>query len=267
METDFSEFSFGYAAIREAESVLSGIYRRSGAPVLPSLLLEERLGWDAKLSMVEYALFLQFKRPTFVSRRHPSSPTWDHIGNPHYRFAVDTDEHQHQRLLELERKVNAGREIGDVYYVAPCFHTQDDFNDAYLAGTVLENSVVLSPSELGANDGRHHCVTDSLTKSTTVMSHPRHPRRPVDWADIQHRTSGRADTWERSQDRLNLSALEQALLHVTEGLTVESRRDRNVPVTRRIDRLATVLGCGLVLLGSYDEDNSPLGPVGRHPLK
>lgn len=77
MDADFSEFSFGYAAIREAESTLTEVYRAAGAPTLPSLELEEQLGWDAKVPTLDYALFLQFKRQTYVSRRHPSSPTWD----------------------------------------------------------------------------------------------------------------------------------------------------------------------------------------------
>lgn len=38
MDFDFSEFSYGYVAIREAESVLSEVYRSAGAPVLPSLV-------------------------------------------------------------------------------------------------------------------------------------------------------------------------------------------------------------------------------------
>jgi hypothetical protein len=79
MQSDFSEFSYGYACLREAESIITELYTTAGAPVLPSLREENRLGWDAKLSTVEYALFLQFKRTDYVSRRHPSSPTWPYF--------------------------------------------------------------------------------------------------------------------------------------------------------------------------------------------
>lgn len=113
MECKFSEFSYGYAAIREAESELALVYRANGAPVLPSLVAEEQLGWDAKQRFVEYALFLQFKRVQYVSRRHPSSRTWPHVGGRHYRFAIDTNGHQHQALLQLEAQLRSGAEAGE----------------------------------------------------------------------------------------------------------------------------------------------------------
>ncbi|MRH87455.1 hypothetical protein GFY24_08285 [Nocardia sp. SYP-A9097] len=258
MDTDFSEFSFGYAAVREAESTLTAIYRSAGAPVLPSLVLEEQLGWDAKIGTVDYALFLQFKRPTYISRRHPHSPTWDQIGTPHYRFAVHTGEHQHQRLLELERDLAVESQIGDVYYVAPCFHAQHDFDQAYLNGTVLEHSVIVPPSEFGADGDTHHYVSDAHTGTQLVMSHPRAPRRHTDWTTIQRHIGRRADTRGHTEiSRPNLFELEEILLRVTRGFATGERRDRQVPITRRIDRLATLMGCGLILLGSLEDDQQP----------
>ena len=160
MDCDFSEFSYGYAAIREAESELASIYHAAGAPVLPSLLAEEKLGWDAKLEFVEYALFLQFKRSEYVSRRHPASPTWWAVGGPHYRFSIDTDGHQHRALANLESSLAAGSDPGHVYYAAPGFHRQSEFDDAYSFGQVLEQSHLLSPSEFGLGTGKHHFVAD-----------------------------------------------------------------------------------------------------------
>lgn len=253
MPTCFSEFTFGYAAIREAESTLAQIYRSAGAPVLPSLRLEATHGWDAKVPMLEYALFLQFKRPEFISRRHPGSPTWDHIGNPHYRFAIRTGEHQYQRLLELENDIANGAEVGDVYYVAPRFHRQADFDDAYLSGRVLERSSIVAPAEFENDGTTHHYATDASTGAPTIMSQPRSPRRRTNWSTLQERAFVRAERRPRRTDRLNLRDLEEILIGRTHSLDVDNRRDRNAPITRRIDRLATVLGCGLVLLGSWED--------------
>lgn len=250
MEAAFSEFSFGYAAIREAESALTAVYRAAGVPVLPSLQMEEQLGWDVKVDTVEYALFMQFKRPTYVSRRHPGSPTWDHVGNPHYRFVIRTGEHQHQRLLELEHDLTAGGQIGDVYYVAPRFHVQSDFDDAYLNGTVLERSVIEPPSEFGDDGSVHYHVTDAITRVAQVLSEPRPPLKQTEWPQVLRDSAARADLRGGRINRIDLPALEQILLRATADFDVVSRRDNDAPIARRIDRLATILGCGLTLIGS-----------------
>lgn len=253
MDADFSEFSFGYAAIREAESTLTAVYGAAGAPVLPSLQLEEKRGWDAKVPTLDYALFMQFKRPTFVSRRHPSSPTWDQVGNPHYRVAIHTGEHQHQRLLELENELSSDALAANVYYVAPRFHLQADFDAAYLNGSVLDRSVIEPPSEFGDDGTVHHHVTDATTLASQVLSEPRPPIKQTEWARVLEDTSTRARHRGQRSDRPELPALEQTLLRATAGLERVSSRDLDAPVTRRIDRLATLLGCGLVLFGSLDD--------------
>jgi len=174
MECDFSEFSYGYAAIREAEAELAAIYKAAGAPVLPSLIAEEKLGWDAKLRFVEYALFLQFKRIEYVSRAHPASPTWWAMGGPHYRVSIDTDGHQHRALAALESNLALGSDPGHVYYAAPKFHRQNEFDNAYSYGQVLEQSHILPPSEFGLGVGKHHLVSD-LRGDTQILSEPRRP--------------------------------------------------------------------------------------------
>lgn len=252
MEAAFSEFSFGYAAIREAESSLTAVYRAKGAPVLPSLQMEEQLGYDVEIAMVEYALFLQFKRPTYVSRRHPNSPTWDHVGHRHYRIAIRTGEHQHQRLLELEQQLASRGRAGNVYYVAPRFHEQEDFDAAYLDGMVLDRSVIEPPSEFGDDGAIHHHVTDITTGVSQVLSEPRRPYKQVEWRQILQDTAARAERRERRSSQLNLSELEEMLLQnlPRSDRRIGRERDLDAPITRRIDRLATILGCGMTLFGS-----------------
>lgn len=257
MDARFSEFSFGYAAIREAENTLTEVYRTAGAPVLPSLQLEEQVGWDAKVPTLEYALFLQFKRQVYISRRHPNSPTWDQVHNPHYRFAIDTADDQHQRLLELEQGLeNDSQAVGNVYYVAPRFHEQADFDDAYLTGSVLERSVIEPPSEFGDDGMIHHHVTDAITQVAQVLSEPRTPSKQIEWTDVLEHAATRARERGDRRHRPGLADLEHMLLRATAGLSAVSSRDLDAPVTRRVDRLATIVGCGLVLLGSRDESTA-----------
>jgi hypothetical protein len=191
MECDFSEFSYGYAAIREAEAELTAIYKTAGAPVLPSLLQEEKIGWDAKLQYVEYALFLQFKRIEYVSRPHPASPTWWAAGGPHYRFSIDTDGHQHRALVDLETRLAFGSDPGHVYYAAPGFHRQHDFDDAYSYGKVLDRSHILPPSEFGLDTGKHHFISD-LHGSLQILSEPRRPESVQAWQSMTNLVRNRA---------------------------------------------------------------------------
>ena len=203
--------------------------------------------------MLEYALFLQFKRPMFVSRRHPRSPSWESVGGPHYRFGIDTDGHQHQRLLELEERLAVSDGAGDVYYVAPRFHRKPDFDNAYLNGLVLEQSVIVPPSEFGDADGLHFHVTHIETLVAQILSQPKPPAKQVEWVTIQQRASTRAQHRDnQAGNRLRLPELEQILMEITRDSSIVAKSDTSAPITRRIDRLATILGCGLVLFGSRE---------------
>ncbi len=90
---DFSEFSYGYAVVRQAEDLLATIGAGLvGAPTLPSLLKENTVGYDAELVAVDFALFLQFKRSFFVSRQHTQGPCGYVGGEPHCTWAYWTGE-------------------------------------------------------------------------------------------------------------------------------------------------------------------------------
>ncbi|GIJ22881.1 hypothetical protein [Micromonospora lutea] len=253
MDCEFSEFSYGYASIREAESVLAEIYRSLKAPVLPSLLQEEKLGWDAHLSFVEYALFFQFKRAQFISRRHPKSHTWVHVNKRHYRFSIDTDGHQHRALLRLQERLQTNG-AGDVYYAAPIFHRQAEFDRHYAFGQVLHRSALVPPGEFGEGDGRHSYVTTEDGNSR-VLSDPRPPRFRVSWDGIVGRAADRAGNAGQQQDRqrVSLGALEEAMLESAWQMGRGRERDVDAPPLRRIHRLAAQLDCGLVLFTLADE--------------
>ncbi|MCU1376993.1 MAG: hypothetical protein JWO68_4279 [Actinomycetia bacterium] len=248
MEADFSEFSYGYAAIREAESILDGVYTSAGAPVLPSLIKEEKLGWDVHLAYVEYALFLQFKRSSFVSRRHPSSPTWPGVGSRHYRYSIDTDGHQHQALLKLENDLSKSAGSGNVYYAAPMFHGQDEFDKAYSAGAVLSRSKMILPSELGDMTGTHH-FTSTVPGVVKILSEPREAES-VSWEQIVSRARDRAspkETWNIAA-RQTLGELDELVGRSVQRLERKIPRSYQDSVVERLHRSAAILGCGLALV-------------------
>lgn len=249
MESDFSEFSYGYAAIREAELGLSTIYKQSGAPKLPSLVEEEKLGYDVRLAFVDFVLFLQFKRSSWVSRRHPNSPTWPATLAPHYRYSIDTNGHQHQALADLENELAATPGVGSVYYTAPVFHTQRDFDLSYGSGQVLSRSTLVPPSDIGLSDGTHHVVSVG-TGPVTILSEPRNASRATNWDLLEGVARLRAQTYRSrpSAGRFTVGDLETVLERSVHRLERDIVVDDAAPVVSRLHRSAALLGCGLAMV-------------------
>lgn len=155
-----SEYSYGYGVTREAEQLLSSV-GLTAVPFLPSLIHENELGFDVAFERPGRPLLLQFKLGQEVSRFRRSTPTQviPPLERPFWRFWVDIASDQFARLVWYE---TAGAEV---YYVAPRFHSWKDYADAFGAGKVLENSVLVRPGEIaaGVSDslGRHRLVYDS----------------------------------------------------------------------------------------------------------
>ncbi|WP_163507410.1 hypothetical protein [Fodinicola acaciae] len=215
VDCTFSEFSYGYAAIREAETDLAALHE----PI--TLVADEQC--------VDYVLLLQFRRVDYVSRRHPASPTWKHVGRRHYRFAVDTGSAHHRALLELAAKLPRG----EVYYSAPLFHTDREFDYFYSHDQVLAHSSLVRPSEFGVGDGIHHHVTDQTGTRTT-------------WDEIVRRHGEVAG--ERITVRELADLMEASVDTMGRGRTL----DESLPtgIAQRLQRLAALLDCGLVLFVS-----------------
>ncbi len=181
---EFSEFSYGYAVVRQAEDLLTTMGAPLvGAPTLPSLLKENTVGYDAELVMVDFALFLQFKRSFFVSRRHPQGVcgivnggphcTWAHWQTEHYRFDVDTNSDQFVIMRGYETDISLGYRSGLSLYVAPAFHHQSELDDAYSRGAVLDRSVGVVPSTFDVVPaGEHHFSFDASMTTAAVLSDP-----------------------------------------------------------------------------------------------
>lgn len=217
MECQFSEFSYGYAATREAEQLAGEVYTLAGAPILPSLRDEARRGWDVSINTaVEWSLFLQFKRPDYVSQRHPSSPTWAHANNPHYRVSIDANGNQHAQLHALEGQITAGHIVGEVLYSAPLYWRRDDFHARYDGGRVLEDSLLFAPREFALGSGKHHYVVVEETGAEIVLSKPREPSTRRSTSSLRARLSDLAGSWEgraeADAERPSLADLERYLL-------------------------------------------------------
>ena len=138
MVPDFSEFSYGFAFAHEYVSRNPGL---KAAPELPSLIKEAETGHDLKLGYRGHPKYFQFKLSAYLNRSNAIH--WqDHLRS-HYRVSITTRPRpnryagtdQHTRLKHLAKTVD------DVFYVAPRFHSEEEFNRLFLQGKVTDNSL------------------------------------------------------------------------------------------------------------------------------
>jgi hypothetical protein len=169
MKPGISEFSYGYAV---TEALVKGSAALTAAPVFPSLIAEGKKGggWDLKLSFAGFIVFIQFKLCDEMVR-NSAKETNDGLTPPILRMHLRPGRYskQHQMLLDLE----SSGEI--VLYVAPRFSTEKEFNSHYLNGNIIVQSVLISPSDIGALDDKDHHV--SFEKAGTVAIRYSKPHR------------------------------------------------------------------------------------------
>jgi hypothetical protein len=152
MNSEFTEFSFGFAVTHEL--ILENSGNVFAAPEFPSLIREGQAGggYDVRLNFGTF-LFLQFKLSEFMYGRR--APYRSLIGLPYYRFWITPrwQSQQHGMLVDFG---NAGQQV---YYAAPIFHLQTDFNVEFQGNTVVNRSAFINPAEISylADDG-DRCV-------------------------------------------------------------------------------------------------------------
>ena len=164
MKAEFSEFSYGFALAFEIMNVLYPT--ASGAPFFPSLQREASLGYDINFTAAGWPLFLQFKLADYMTRRAKYSRLYN---GPFYRVAVHRrkDSDQHNLLKSL-----ATREP-EVYYVAPAFRRQRDFNRLFVNDEVFTNTVFipLDVLPLLTDDDQHYITFDASSIPTGIRWH------------------------------------------------------------------------------------------------
>ena len=154
MDIGLSEFSFGYAFLYEQTRANWGALR--AAPVLPSLQEEADFGWDARLPLRGVDFYYQFKLTDWLYRSNAKFIQDGTYTTGYYRIALHRAERnrQHQRLRALSQT------SGNTFYAAPELRSLAQFNTAFLAGDVMQNSRLI-PVALcqDINDADQHYIT------------------------------------------------------------------------------------------------------------
>lgn len=138
------------------------------APELPSLIREAERGYDLKLGYQGHPKYFQFKLSAYLNRSNAIH--WQNHRRSHYRVRVTTRPRpnrpagtdQHSNLKRLAKTVD------DVFYVAPRFHNEDEFNRLFLQGQVTDNSLWASLKNLP-------CVSDNDVHYMTFTRDQKEP--------------------------------------------------------------------------------------------
>lgn len=146
----FSEFSYGFAVT--AEFVRDPAFRIIDPPEFPSLRREGQAGGgaDVRLNTPGVLTYLQFKLSDYMCG--PTAAERDLFpSREYYRFHIRNDVTasgmaQHELLIQLDRPGN------EVYYIAPGFYYEPDWQRLYRCRQVVQNSILFSPAELGPVD-------------------------------------------------------------------------------------------------------------------
>ncbi|SFR57362.1 hypothetical protein [Litoreibacter janthinus] len=152
----YTEFSFGYAITENL--VRSSAICPTGAPVFPNLVQEARLGYDVRIDLPGVPMFFQFKLPSKMVKnnaREVAQLGLAGINTPFFRMPLMRRDKspQHQHLIDWERRFP-----NCVYYASPTFQHMEDFNAAYVAGTVHIQTAYFSPLAIGPlpDDTQHN---------------------------------------------------------------------------------------------------------------
>ncbi len=160
MKAEFSEFSYGFALAFE---IMNALYpNASGVPFFPSLQQEASKGFDVDFTTAGWPLFLQFKLAEYLTRR---AKYLQYYGGPYYRVAIHRrkDSRQHNLLKNLTLRES------EVYYVAPAFRHQSDFNRLFVSGEIFNKTAFFPLNGLPSltDDLQHYITFDT---SATVPS-------------------------------------------------------------------------------------------------
>lgn len=152
MKPEFSEFSYGFALSYEVMNALQPDV--VGVPLFPSPRAGAGTGTGVEFAPAGCPLFVQFKLAAYMKTARAKQ--WATYGGPYFRVAVTrrTRSNQHNLLRELSRVEP------EVYYAAPAFYRQIEFNQAFVNDEILAQSRFIPLRHLpDLADDREHYIT------------------------------------------------------------------------------------------------------------
>ena len=237
MKPSFSEFSYGYAV---TEDIVRSQGPLSAAPSFPSLRREGvQGGFDVALNLPVSPLFLQFKLSDCMVRDTAYEAQMGLLATPFYKMHLQRGDksRQHKLLLDLEAIGNA------VYYVAPAFHLEEEFNRAYMRRSILTDSVMIPPSQIGplTDDENHHIAfKDARAAFGYLLSRDWRRVKIHGWGQMVEELNQRQ--WTQAERPLQelLLKLEAQMLNIVKSHFGEEPRRESITAEDPISRVASL---------------------------
>ncbi|PHQ27792.1 hypothetical protein [Leeuwenhoekiella nanhaiensis] len=182
----FSETQFVMGFLSEYFNHYRSKYPKRKPPFfLPTTSLEPVFASDFIIRGLSSIEFFQFKRSEFMNARRGDVEIKSGLPKsfkPYYRFKVYNDGHipQFNRL----RAIAALDKRFKVYYCAPKFHSNTEFQTLFWNNKIIENSAIINcnqfnqqgfkPPYFDINDGRqHYIVYNSVSTTGYLCSKPK----------------------------------------------------------------------------------------------
>jgi len=169
MDCQFSEMQFAFGLMNE---LVNNKFKSSKGwltPTFPTQRKERDLGYDLSIKGPVRTIFFQFK----VSDKKigTNSKYWTDYYKPYFIFKIwpDSVSQQHNNL----KKLALSDPHNKVYYCAPRFYKNDDFDKHYKLGDIYRNSIYVPCGTLMTISGsdKHNIVyTDDHSDSPIMHS-------------------------------------------------------------------------------------------------
>jgi hypothetical protein len=213
------------------------------APLVPTLVQENRLGFDAYIDVVHAGVFLQFKRSQRLGASNAKE--WPEFLGPYYRFPLrnTTASPQHNRLCALE--ASRRQHFDFVYYAAPVFDTYEELSANFVTGRVADNSVFFHPMKAGTLPvNTKHCIAYTTPADARKCSEP-------EAIEGQNWRSVRSDIVAALQQSEPVPLLEY-LSGVRADLAIDNSIGDSADALMAVAEGCMALGIQLVLIGGRD---------------
>jgi len=118
-------------------------------PFIPPGLYLNDLFWDRFEETLDYRtkerfkfnVFIQYKRPEYI--KSAKAKEYSYWNKPYFRYNITI--HQHRALINIEKLAS---ELAIVTYAAPAFCSNEELNNYFSSGKLIENSNYVKPSTL-----------------------------------------------------------------------------------------------------------------------
>jgi hypothetical protein len=160
-----SEFTFGFAFLYEQTSQNWGDL--AAVPILPSLQQEAQDAWDAHLPLLAEDYYYQFKLSEYLYCPNAKYIEDETYNQSYFRIALHKrDNNRQHRRLKLHAQTHP-----NTFYVAPELNNIDDFNQAFLAQNLSQNSRLIPLNDcddIAEDDGDQHYITYQMGLCTRI---------------------------------------------------------------------------------------------------